>query len=149
MEKEYYLENLTDTNDAPDFLVTDINGNEYSLNSLKGKIIVMNFWFIECNPCVREMPELNKLVESYKNEDVVFLGFAINDKSNIESFLKKNVFSYNIIPNSMGINETYEISRYPTNLIIDEHSNIVFKTVGLHSTTISDLEKNIENLIKN
>lgn len=51
---------------APPFSVTDINGNEYSLESLKGKIIVLNFWFVECKPCVQEMPELNELVEIYK-----------------------------------------------------------------------------------
>jgi hypothetical protein len=53
--------------DASNFSVTDINGNEYSLNSLKGKIIVMNFWFVECKPCAMEMPELNELVKNYKN----------------------------------------------------------------------------------
>lgn len=134
--------------DAFIFTATDINGNEYSLNSLKGKIIVMNFWFAECKPCVMEMPELNELVKNYKNKDVVFLGFAKNDKSKIDSFLKKKDFSYNIIPNSKKIAAAYKVVGYPTNIIIDKNSKIVYATCGLETTTITDIEKTIESLIK-
>ena len=134
--------------DASNFSATDINGNEYSLNSLKGKIIVMNFWFVECKPCVMEMPELNKLVENYKNKDVVFLGFATNDKAKIDSFLKKKNFSYNIIPSSKKIAAEYKVLGYPTHIILDGNSKIVYSTSGLGPTTISDIEKTIEHLIK-
>jgi len=134
--------------DASNFSATDINGNEYSLNSLKGKIIVMNFWFVECKPCVMEMPELNKLVENYKNKDVVFLGFATNDKAKIDSFLKKKNFSYNIIPSSKKIAAEYKVLGYPTHIILDENSKTVYSTSGLGPTTISDIEKTIEHLIK-
>jgi thiol-disulfide isomerase/thioredoxin len=74
------------------FSATDISGNNYSLDELKGKVIVINFWFVECKPCVMEMPELNKLVEKHKNKEVVFLGFANNDKPKIEKFLKTKSF---------------------------------------------------------
>ena len=134
--------------DAFTFTATDINGHEYSLNSLKGKTIVMNFWFVECKPCVEEMPELNKLVENYKNKEVVFLGFALNDKSNIATFLKENDFSYNIIPDSRKIATEYEVLGFPTHIIIDENSKIAYATSGLGPTTISDIEKTIENLMK-
>ena len=141
------ISELIGTN-APIFSATDINGNEYSLDNLKGKIIVMNFWFVECKPCVMEMPELNKLVEKYINKDVVFIGFANNDKSKIVSFLKKKSFSYNIISNSINIAAEYNVSAYPTHIIIDENSKIAFLTSGLGSTTIIDIEKTIESLIK-
>ena len=48
------------------FSVTDLLGNAYSIDKLKGKLIVINFWFVECKPCIMEMPDLNKLVEKYK-----------------------------------------------------------------------------------
>ncbi|QTE22264.1 TlpA family protein disulfide reductase [Polaribacter cellanae] len=134
--------------DASVFSATDINGNEFSLNSLKGKIIVMNFWFIECKPCVMEMPELNELVKKYKNKDIVFLGFATNSKSRIDSFLKKKDFYYTIIPNSEKIAIDYKVSGYPTHIIIDKNSKIVYSTTGLGSTTINDIEKTIESLIQ-
>ena len=70
---------------APVFSVKDIQGNKKSLNSLKGKIIILNFWFIECKPCVREMPELNNLVKKYKNDNVEFIGFSGNGSMQINS----------------------------------------------------------------
>ena len=130
------------------FSATDMHGNKYSLDSLKGKIIVMNFWFVQCKPCIMEMPELNKLVERYKDEEVVFLAFATNDKSKIDTFLKKKSFSYHIIPSSKKIAAKYKVSSYPTHIIIDKNSKITYATAGLSATTISDIEKAIESLLK-
>ena len=134
--------------DAIPFSVKDINGNEHSLNNLKGKIIVMNFWFVECKPCIIEIPELNELVKKYESKEVVFLGFATNDTSTLNSFLKEMDFLYKIIPNSKEIAADYEVLGYPTHVVIDQNSKIAFLTSGLKPTTIQDIENTIENLIK-
>ena len=134
--------------EALPFSVTDILGNTYSLENLKGKVIVINFWFVECKPCVMEMPELNKLVDKFKGEDVVFLGFATNDKSKIESFLKSKTFNYNIIAGSGEIANSYTVKAFPTHLIIDKNSIVTYSTVGLGPNTLKELESTIEALIK-
>ena len=130
------------------FSVTDISGKKYSLEKLKGKVIVINFWFVECKPCVMEIPELNDLVEKYKGKEVVFLGFATNDKSKIEVFLKTKPFQYKIIANSKDVAALYKINSYPTHLIIDPNSIISFFATGLGPTTVKDLDKTIESLLK-
>ncbi len=134
--------------DAFPFSAEDINGNQYSLTNLKGKIIVMNFWFVECKPCVMEMPDLNELVKKYEGKDVVFLGFATNETSRINSFLKEKEFSYNIIPNSSNVAKDYNVSGYPTHIVIDRNSKIEYLTSGLGPTTISDIENTIEHLVE-
>jgi len=59
------------------FKTTDINDNKVNTKNLGGKIIVLNFWFIKCPPCIREMPELNKITETYKSDSsVVFFAIA-------------------------------------------------------------------------
>ena len=70
---EYYVDNNNDLKAvflklinyefASDFNATDLEGNEYSLSNLKGKIRVLNFWFTTCKPCVEEIPALNELVK--------------------------------------------------------------------------------------
>ena len=134
--------------EALPFSVTDILGNSYSLESLKGKVIVINFWFVECKPCVMEMPELNKLVEKFQGKDVVFLGFATNDKSKIESFLKTKTFNYNIIAGSGEIANSYTVKAFPTHLIIDKNSIVTYSAVGLGPNTLKEIESTIEALIK-
>ncbi len=133
---------------ASTFTATDLNGTSYTLENLKGKIIVMNFWFIECKPCLLEMADLNTLVEKHKKEDVVFLGFALNDSRKLEAFLEKTDFIYNVIPNSNPIAQDYGVSGYPTHIVIDQNSEIVYSASGLSPVTVPNLEKAIENLLK-
>jgi peroxiredoxin len=134
--------------EALPFSVTDILGNSYSLESLKGKVIVINFWFVECKPCVMEIPELNKLVEKFQGKDVVFLGFANNDQSKIESFLKTKTFNYHLIAGSGEIATIYNVKAFPTHLIIDKNSIVTYSAVGLGPNTLKEIESTIEALIK-
>lgn len=128
---------------AKTFSVINMDGRTISLEDLKGKVIVMNFWFVECKPCIMEMPELNEIVEDYKNEEVIFLGFATNKKSKIEKFLETKKFDYNIIPDSRKIAMDYGVQSYPTHIIIDREGMIRFVTSGLGPTTINDIRSGI------
>ncbi|TJY37807.1 TlpA family protein disulfide reductase [Pontimicrobium aquaticum] len=116
---------------SPSFSVTDINGNSYSLEELKGKVVVLNFWFIKCPPCIMEMPDLNKLVKKYKSDDVVFIAISPNDsKEQIQKFLKTKAFNYNIVPQNYSIIKKFGISSYPTNVVIDKNGKITFMKIG-------------------
>jgi len=132
---------------ALDFTVTDINGQKFILEELKGKIVVINFWFVECKPCVKEIPELNKLVEKFKDQGVIFLGIATNDKEQIYSFLQHTSFLYNIIPKGSDIADLYKINTYPCHIVIDKNSTIVHHTTGLESNTIRNLSRKIKSLL--
>lgn len=104
---------------APQFELTDLNGKRWSLNQLRGKKIVLNFWFSSCAPCLEEMPRLNKLVEEYKGKDVVFLGITFNNPQQVHKFLEKHTFKYTLLPNSKEIDKLYKISGWPVNMVID------------------------------
>ena len=55
----------------PDFVFKDILGNTYTPEDIKGKVVVINFWFMSCAPCIEEMPELNKIVDVLeKNQQI-------------------------------------------------------------------------------
>lgn len=133
---------------AAAFSGTDMQGVSHSLESLKGKVIVINCWFVECKPCVMEMPELNTLVEKYKHKEVVFLGLAVNDKRKIEQFLQSKKFHYTIIPDAQDAISAFGVKSFPTHIIIDKASTVVFSTSGLGPTTIADLEKTIQSLLE-
>jgi peroxiredoxin len=130
------------------FNLTDINGNKYRLDELKGKIIVMNYWFSACRPCVMEMPELNKLVDKYRDKNVVFLGLTYHIKPNIERFLQRFEFKYNLIPESQIEIHNYHVQTYPTHIIIDQNGYIVLREEGLSYDTVDLLDKTIEALLK-
>src|SRR5258708_8850388 len=83
------------------FTAKTLDGKSVSLTDLKGKIVVLNFWFIACAPCVAEMPDLNNLVEKYRSrDDIVFLAPASDDAKHLSDFFQKHSFKYQIIPSA-------------------------------------------------
>ena len=71
-----------------------IDGSVTSFSDYKGKLLVINFWYINCGPCIAEMPYLNDLVNQYQNENVNFLALSFDTSQDIKSFLEKTEFKY-------------------------------------------------------
>lgn len=78
----------------PEFSWSDITGGKYSIESLKGKTVVLNFWHTSCVPCIAEMPLLNGLADTYANRDIVFIASTSNTKEQLLKFLAKTAFNY-------------------------------------------------------
>ena len=132
----------------PSFKTTDIEGNKIDIKALEGKIIVLNFWFINCQPCRTEIPDLNKLVDSFKNNDkVVFIAVGLDDKGSIKDFLKIFPFSYSIVENGRFISSQYRINSYPTHVVIDQDLKVYFHTSGLAPNTVYWIRKSIGELL--
>jgi peroxiredoxin len=66
---------------APDFSLKSLTGETVTLNQFKGKIVVLNFWFISCAPCREEMPLLNKIKSEFESKGVVFIGLPLDNGS--------------------------------------------------------------------
>ena len=124
---------------------TDMNGNKYDLRALTGKVLVFNFWFINCPPCKQEIPELNRVYNQYKdNKDVEFLAIALDEKYDLKEFLKTSPFLYNIIPSGNYYSQKYSVNSYPTHVVVGKDGLIKFSTVGLASNTVHWVEKTIK-----
>lgn len=123
---------------ALDFIATDLKGNTYKLSDLRGKIVVLNFWFTKCGPCITEIPDLNKLVDLYTEKEVVFLAITFNKKEIVRSFLKKHPFNYTILANASTAINIYGVRSFPTNMVINKKGEIVFKELG-YRTNIKDV----------
>lgn len=126
----------------------DMYGKRFNLKELAGKVVALNFWFINCGPCRREMPEMNEMVEGFKdNKEVVFIGISLDEKSQIEEFLKTNPFLYNIIDNGRYIASMYNVNLYPTHVILDRQGKVVFHTSGVAMNTVPWVKKSIESAL--
>lgn len=110
---------------AADFTATDMQGNMVTLSALKGKVVVLNFWFTSCPPCIAEMTDLNKLSVKYVGQNVVFLGLSFNDSTAVGKFLSSHQFKYQLLVKAKGAIEAYKIHSYPTHLVIDKNGNLI------------------------
>jgi len=115
---------------APQFNFTTLGGEKYNSENTKGKIVLLKCWFISCVPCVKEMPELNELVNSYRDrEDILFISLALDKPAALQAFLKKTKFDYQTV-GSQGeyISKQLHINAFPTHVLIDQEGKVVKMT---------------------
>ncbi len=127
----------------------DINGNKLRSKDLKGKVLVLNYWFINCKPCRMEMPELNELVKEYKDSaNVKFIGISLDDRSAIREFIKLSPFNYQLVADGQTAAHRYGISAYPTHAIIDGEGKVYFHTVSSPRQLFYWMRKTINELLE-
>ncbi len=132
---------------APAFSVSTMVGKKLSLESLQGKVIVINFWNLGCGPCRAEMPDLNKLVEKYKNDEVVFIAFS-NDKSiRMVEFLKKKVFDYQLVTDANDVFKAYGVKVLPTHVVINSDGSVHHRMTGGGKKNYEILDNILNNML--
>ena len=117
---------------APAFTLTDLNGQTYSLAALRGKVVVLNFWFIKCAYCQEEMPALKQLTADYRaNPNVVFLSLARDDAAKLRQYVaEKGDFGFAILPMPKEVASRFAIGGYPTTIVIDQKGNYTYDDEG-------------------
>lgn len=113
--------------EIPEFNFTDLNGKEYNKSSTKGNIVILKCWFIHCVACVKEFPELNKLVDEYHGRnDILFVSLALDSKEDLLKFLETKNFKYATVPEMKNfMSNKLNITEYPTHLLIDRNGKIM------------------------
>ena len=129
------------------FKAKDLEGNKIEPQHLEGKILVLNFWFINCSPCRKEIPDLNALVDSFASDSVVFLAIAPDSEENLLGFLKMIPFKYDIIYNGKYIIDKYRVMSFPTHVIVNRDGTVYFHTSGLAPHTVPWIKKSIKELL--
>jgi peroxiredoxin len=122
---------------APEFTLKDIYGKTYDLHQLKGKVVVLNFWFIGCAPCLAEMPELNKVRNTYDHSKVVFLSLGLDGATAIRKFLKVNPFDYTPLTNAGTVHKSYNVASCPTSMVLDK--NGIIRSIQISGLDISTM----------
>ncbi len=135
---------------APSFEATDLAGNVYKLSELKGEyVVVLNFWFMTCSACLHELDELNRVQARFQEEKVLFLAITIDeDEELLKVFLRRYPFAYQVVSKGRDIAKAYQVSLYPTNLVIDQGGKIIFAKRAFHSDIDEQLAKAIQEALR-
>ena len=121
--------------------LTDLQGNTHSLESHRGKWVVLNAWATWCAPCIKEMPELEAL--SLARSDVVVLGLAADgdDASRLRQFAQALRVTYPIIAGNAKLMAQMNVKAYPTTLLFNPEGKLVLTRLG--QVTRAELETHL------
>lgn len=133
---------------APPIHTKTIDGEELEMESMKGTIVVLNFWFIACGPCRKEIPFLNQLVEQNKKRtDLRFISISNSDSEKSLSYARlKLQLQFELVAKGQSIADAYRVTGYPTNLIIDKTGKIVFIESGFKEDIKNKIQEVIDSM---
>lgn len=145
---------------APAFTLDDMSGQKVSLDSYKGKAVLINFWATWCGPCKIETPWLVDLRNKYAGQGFEVLGISTEgedlkdsdkagfarQKAAIEKFVQQEHMPYPVLINGDSLSQEYGgLDAMPTSFYVDRKGNVVAAQMGL--TSASDMEANIKKAL--
>ncbi|MFO0838761.1 MAG: redoxin domain-containing protein [Phycisphaerae bacterium] len=127
---------------APNFTLSTPDDKSISLASLKGKVVVLDFWATWCGPCKMAMPGIQKLHEKYKDKPVAIFGVNCWERGDAPKFMKDKNYTYGLLLKGDDVAKTYNVSGIPTFYVIGPDGKILFADSGF------DKDAGEEKLVK-
>ncbi|MES2329388.1 MAG: TlpA disulfide reductase family protein [Bacteroidota bacterium] len=156
-EGPYGLEkNVTNTllgigQTAPDWELPSLSNKMVKLSDFKDKIIILDFWYKACTPCLNQMLDLQKIHAEYKGKNVVMIGInTIDDpqREKLEAFLEKRNVASQTVYNGYKIQSAYKAILSPVLYVIDKKGKICYAKDGYSKNLIDDLHEVLDLALK-
>ncbi|HEY7181326.1 MAG TPA: TonB family protein [Blastocatellia bacterium] len=133
---------------AMDFALNDLDGNKVELQSFRGKVVLLNFWYSRCSPCVAALPEIEKLSKDFKDKGLVALGVDGENAQVAREFVKDKGYSFaTLIDEGREVSKKYEVSEMPHFFIIDRKGRIRWRLDGYGPTDPSN-RRSLRNAVE-
>ena len=143
--KEKAAELIKEGNPAPDFTLKNLEGEDFTLSSLRGKYVVLDFWGSWCGWCIKGMPDMKKVYEKYQGK-LEIVGVDCNDtEDKWKAAVEKHGINWINVINSKDkakdLTTIYNVNGFPTKIILSPEGNIVKVVVGESPAFYETLEK--------
>lgn len=135
---------LTPGTMAPDWTLYDIDDKKTSLSQMKGKIVLLDFFFVGCVPCMYTLAPLDRIYEKYKNKNFALLSISTRDnKKLVTAFKKAQLIKNKMYADGGEVANLYHVTGAPTLYFVDKEGKIASVTTGY----TDDLEEKMTSLI--
>ena len=127
-----------------DFNLENLSGEKLNLENYAGKPTLINFWFTNCPPCIKELPLLNSLQEKY-GDRFNFLAITFDSREKVQQFLENKEFDFDHLLNARSYVDELGISMYPVTIFLDKNGIVRFseRSFDLEKDSLQDLENEV------
>ena len=117
---------------APEFSLPSLSGSTMALSSLRGKVVLIDFWAQWCEPCKKELPQLDKLSKEYAGKGVVIVAVNIDkQRENAERMVKQLGVSLPVLLDPAGsVAGSYDLPKMPTSFVVDKKGIVRYVNEG-------------------
>jgi peroxiredoxin len=132
--KTQALVTMLDKPQAPNFTLTDLDGQTHTLSDYRGKVIIVNFWAVWCAPCRKKMPSMQRAWKKIRNKNAVTLAANWGDDAESVSKFLESIDVALEFPILLGGDQkmvsAWSVKGLPTTFVIDPEGRIVYKAIG-------------------
>ena len=132
------------------FTIKDLDGNKFSFDQYKGKVVFINLWATWCGPCRAEMKSIQKLYDKVDHEQVQFVMLSIDKdvyRDKVISYVKDKRFTFPVYMPSGYLTSQLNVPSIPTTLVLSKDGKIVAKEVGMRDYDTSKFKKFLDQLV--
>ena len=136
---------------APEIGLRDTNGRQVRLSSLRGKVVLVDFWASWCGPCRQEMPFLERLHDEYADQGLVIVGVNIDtEEGNMRRFLRRTPVSFRVVHDgNHRVADRYNPPRMPSSFLIDQRGVVRYVHEGFRAPDARAIERQVKRLLEN
>jgi peroxiredoxin len=117
-----------------DFKLTDLQGKEWHLRDLKGKVVLVNFWATWCPPCRKEMPDLQALYDKYKDQGFLVLSISDEEAAKVAPFIAEWKIGYPVLLDpGRKVNEAFVVEGIPKSFVYDREGKLVAQSIDMRT----------------
>jgi thiol-disulfide isomerase/thioredoxin len=135
----------------PAFKLTSLDGKPLSNASLKGKVVLIDFWASWCGPCKKASPLMQKLHTTYSSKGLVVIGFNTDDadsKGITAKYAKEHKYTYKFAPNAMNLAQSWNVSGIPRFILVGRDGKVAWDNVGYNPADEKVFMSKIEAALK-
>lgn len=136
------------TNALP-FALKTADGKDISMASLRGKVVLLNFWGTWCKPCLKELPEFDRLIRHYKKQGAVLVAVATDtEPEKVLEFARERKISAKLVLGGEDLAKKYDSPNFPFSFVVDDKGTIRGSYRSYKPECIGKIEQDIRTSLE-